>query len=228
MNPINILYVLLKTFILFISLLALTRILGKKQTSHLTFFNYITGITIGSIAANIIRETDEPFWDDFIGLIFWCVLALLVEYIGLEFSKLRQILDGQPTIVIKKGIISKNALRSSRLNLDDLSMLLRNQNVFSLKEVEYAILEPNGNLSIMKKQQYQQLTKSDMNIPAPAQEYLPSEIISDGKIIRHNLEELNLSENRLNNQLKMQNISNLKDILYAELQSDGTLFIQKI
>lgn len=142
MIPTNTPDVLLRTFILFITLLVLTRILGKKQMSHLTFFNYFTGITIGSIAANMIRETEEPFWDDFIGLIFWCVLTLLVEYIGLKFSKLRQIIDGQPTIVIKRGVILKASLTSNRVNLDDLLMLLRKQNIFSIKEVEYAILEP--------------------------------------------------------------------------------------
>ncbi len=227
MIPINASYVLLRTLILFITLLTLTRILGKKQMSHLTFFNYITGITIGSIAANMIHETEENFGDDFIALIFWCVLTFLVGFIGLKSGKLRQIIDGQPTIVIKKGIILKNALKSSHLNLDDLSMLLRRQNIFSLKEVEYAILEPNGNLSVMKKPQDQQITKSDMNIAVLIPKYLPSEIISNGKIIRHNLEELNLSEDWLNDQLKMQNVSTLKDILYAELQSDGTLFLQK-
>ena len=106
-------------------------------------------------------------------------------------------------------------------------MLLRKQNVFSIKEVEYAILEPNGNLSIMKKPQDQQITKSDMNITIPTPKYLPSEIISDGKIVRHNLRELNLSEDWLDDQLKMQNVSNLTDIIYAELQSDGTLFLQR-
>ncbi|AQS06366.1 YetF domain-containing protein [Clostridium beijerinckii] len=227
MIPTNTPDVLLRTFILFITLLVLTRILGKKQMSHLTFFNYFTGITIGSIAANMIRETEEPFWDDFIGLIFWCVLTLLVEYIGLKFSKLRQIIDGQPTIVIKRGVILKASLTSNRVNLDDLLMLLRKQNIFSIKEVEYAILEPNGNLSVMKKPQDQQITKSDMNITIPTPKYLPSEIISDGKIVKHNLKELNLSEDWLYSQLKIQNISNLADILYGELQSDGTLFLQK-
>ncbi len=175
----------------------------------------------------MIRETEEPFWDDFIGLIFWCVLTLLVEYIGLKFSKLRQIIDGQPTIVIKRGVILKASLTSNRVNLDDLLMLLRKQNIFSIKEVEYAILEPNGNLSVMKKPQDQQITKSDMNINIPTPKYLPSEIISDGKIVKHNLKELNLSEDWLYSQLKIQNISNLADIIYGELQSDGTLFLQK-
>ncbi|MZK51091.1 YetF domain-containing protein [Clostridium beijerinckii] len=223
----NIIYLLSRITLVFIVLLLLTRILGKKQMSQLTFFNYITGITIGSIAANVVSESNQPFSDEFIGLIWWCVLTFLAGYIGLKSGKLRQIIDGQPTIVIKKGKIIRSALKSSRLNLDDLSMMLRKQNIFSIKEVEYAILEPNGDLSTLKKPENQQISKSDMNITTPIPKYLPSEIIADGKIIWHNLNELNLSEDWLNNQIKMQNISSSKDILYAELQSDGTLFIQK-
>lgn len=227
MNLTNIYYVIYRTSILFISLLILTRILGKKQMSHLTFFNYITGITIGSIVANMIRETEEPFGDDFIGLVWWCILTLLAGYINLKSGKLRHIIDGQPTIVIKKGKIIKSALKSCTLTMDDLSMLLRKQTIFSITEVEYAILEPNGNLSVMKKTQNQQITKSDMNITTSIFKYIPSEIIVDGKIIYHNLKEYNLTEDWLNNQLKMKHISSINDVLYAELQSDGTLFLQK-
>lgn len=106
-------------------------------------------------------------------------------------------------------------------------MMLRKQNIFSIKEVEYAILEPIGNLSIMKKPQEQQITKSDMSIPLSTLKYLPSEIIVDGKIIHANLKELNLSETWLKAELKKQNISSIKNIFYAEIQSDGTLFIDK-
>lgn len=223
----NILYLLFRTTLIFIVLLALTRILGKKQMSHLTFFNYITGITIGSIAANMIHESDEPFTDDFIALIWWCILTFLVGFIGLKSGKLRQIIDDQPTILIKKGEIMKRELKSNHINMDDLSMLLRNQNIFAITEVEYAILEPNGNLSIMKKPKEQQVTKSDMKIPISTLKYIPSEIIVDGKIIHKNLKELNLNENWLNSQLKKKNISSVKYIFYAEIQSDGTLFIEK-
>lgn len=216
----NIFYLLLRTTLIFVVLLILTRILGKKQLSQLTFFNYITGITIGSIAANVVSESNQPFIDEFIGLIWWCVLTYLAGYIGLKSGKLRNIIDGQPTIVIKKGKIIRNALKSSRLNIDDLSMMLRKQNIFSIKEVEYAILEPNGDLSTLKKPENQHISKSDMNITSPIPKYLPSEIIADDKIIRHNL-------NWLNDQIKTQNISSVKDILYAEIQSNGTLYIQK-
>jgi uncharacterized membrane protein YcaP (DUF421 family) len=105
LGNINILYSLTRITLIFLVLLILTRILGKKQMSHLTFFNYITGITIGSISANMIHELDESFIEDLISLIWWCSLTLLVEYIGLKFGRLRQLIDGQPTILIKKGKI---------------------------------------------------------------------------------------------------------------------------
>lgn len=224
----NVFYLLLRTTLIFLVLLILTRLLGKKQMSQLTFFNYITGITVGSIAANVVSESNQPFIDEFIGLVWWCMLTFLSGYIGLKSGTLRRIIDGQPTILIKKGRIIRNALKSTRLNLDDLSMMLRKQNVFSVVDVEYAILEPNGNLSVMKKQSQQQVTKSDMKILSSPLKYLPSEIIADGKIIYHNLKELNLDENWLNTQLKMQNVSSVDDVFYAEVQSDGTLFLEKI
>lgn len=227
LGSVDILYSLNRTTIVFVTLLILTRALGKKQMSHLTFFNYITGITIGSIAANAVSESNKAFMDDFIGLIWWCVLTTFTGYIGLKSGKLRRIIDGQPTILIKKGKIIKHALKSTGINMDDLSMLLRKQEVFSITEVEYAILEPDGVLSILKKESYQQITKTDMKIPTSNINYIPTEIIADGKIIRQNLKELNLNEEWLENQLKQHNIKSIKDVFYAEIQSDGTLFIDK-
>jgi uncharacterized membrane protein YcaP (DUF421 family) len=111
--------------------------------------------------------------------------------------------------------------------MDDLTMMLRNQDVFSVTEVEYAILEPDGRLSVLKKQPYQQITKAEMKIHVPAVNYIPSEIIVDGKVIKNNLKELNLNEEWLHNQLKQQNITSVKDVFYAEIQNDGTLFVDK-
>lgn len=224
----NIFYLLLKTTLIFLVLLILTRLLGKKQVSHLTFFNYVTGITVGSIAANMLTDASEPFWEDFIGLVWWCLLTILLGYMGLKSGKFRLIIDGQPSILVKKGKINRNELKKCHINMDDVSMMLRMQNVLSIKEVEYAILEPNGNLSVVKKPQEQQVTKSDMKITSPALKYLPSEIIVDGKIIYHNLKEFNLDETWLNNQLKQQNISSINNVFYAEIQSDGSLFIEEI
>jgi uncharacterized membrane protein YcaP (DUF421 family) len=205
----------------------LARILGRKQLSQLTFFNYITGITIGSIAANMITESNKQYLDDFMGIIWWCVLTELTGFINLKSGKIRTIMDGQPTIIIKKGIILKKALKSTRINLDDLSMLLREEGIFSIKNIEYAIFEPDGKLSVLKKHEHEQPTKKDLNISTPSFGYLPSEIISDGKIIKKNLKEYNLSEAWVMEQLSYNNIKNAREVFYAELQEDGTLFIQK-
>ncbi|MBW6410655.1 YetF domain-containing protein [Clostridium weizhouense] len=228
LNNGNIFNSLFKTTLIFIVLLFLTRILGKKQMSHLTFFNYVTGITIGSIAANMINDTNTDFLNDFLSLIWWCILTIFFGYIGLKSGTLRSILDAEPTILIKKGKIIKKALKSNHLNMDDLSMLLRKKDIFSFLEVDYAILEPNGNLSVLKKQSQQHIIRKDMNIPTSNINYIPSEIIVDGKIIKHNLLELNLTEEKLKQQLKDYNVNSIEDVFYAEIQSDGTFFIDKI
>lgn len=106
-------------------------------------------------------------------------------------------------------------------------MLLREQNTFSISEVDYAILETNGKLSVMKKQEQQQPTKLDMSIPVKNYKYFPSEIITDGNIIKKNLKEFNLKEEWLTNQLKLQNIQSPKEVLYAEIQKDGTIYFEK-
>lgn len=195
--------------------------------SHLTFFNYITGITLGSIAANMILESTTYFVNGIVSLLWWFLLTSLTGFIALKSPKLRVILDGEPTIVIKKGEIIEKALYSMRLNVDDLSMMLRNKDIFSIKDVDYAILEPDGKLSVLKKQEQQSVTKKDMQILTLSPIYFPTELVVDGKLIKHNLEELNLTEKWLNTQLKNSGVNSIKDIFYAELQSDGTIYIKK-
>lgn len=149
--------VILETIITFCILLLYTRLLGKKQMSHLTFFNYITGITIGSIAANMVMLDTRSFYKELASLTIWCILTELVSFIALKSPKLRKNLDGTPTIIMKNGVIDKKALGSLRLNVDDLTMLLREKDIFDLSEVDYAILEPHGRLSVLKKENFKEV-----------------------------------------------------------------------
>ncbi|MBO1911445.1 DUF421 domain-containing protein, partial [Microvirga sp. 3-52] len=132
----------------FVALLILARILGKKQLSQLTFFHYITGIAFGSIAAEMAGQTDVKFMNGLVALAWWAVLTLLASYISLKSSNLRIVLDDQPTIVIKEGAIMENAMKKERLHVNDLMMMLREQSIFTLQDVHYAILETNGELSV--------------------------------------------------------------------------------
>jgi uncharacterized membrane protein YcaP (DUF421 family) len=111
-------------------LLLMTRIMGKKQVSQLTYFNYITGITIGAVAASITIDTSINMADGFVSMVCWSLLTVLVSYINLKSPKARILLDGQPTIVIKNGEILEKTLAGLRLNMDDLSMLLREKKHF--------------------------------------------------------------------------------------------------
>ncbi len=217
----------LRASLSFFVLLILARLLGKKQLSQLTYFNYVTGITIGSITADIAGRSETPFLNGLISLVWWCALTIFIGYVGLKSSKARILFDGQPTIVIKEGKILKKALQRTHLNLDDLSMMLRKKDVFSLQDVHYAILEPDGQFSILKKEFKQNITKEDMNIPTSTFTYLPSEIISDGKIVKKNLIELNLTEKWVHDELKKHGIQTIQEVFYAEIQKDGSLFINK-
>jgi len=228
----------LRIFLGFFVLLILTRLIGKKQLGQLNIFTYITGIVIGSMAAEMIIHNDVKIITGILGMGIWTILIFIIEFIGLKSGKMRTILDGEPTIVIKKGLIQRKELKKMRLNMDDLTMLLRTNNVFSIKDVNYAILEPNGDLSILKKEGEQQITKKDMNgsvgtdrcvgpnLRVPL--YIPSEIIVDGKVVYKNLTELGKTEEWIDNELRAKNISSIKDVLYAELQSDGSLHVQEM
>lgn len=218
----------IRTLIGFIVLLLLTRILGKKQLSQMTFFTYITGIALGNIAGDMVVHKDIKLYEGLTGLILWAVLTLLVEYISLKSSKARVLLDGEPTIVIKDGKIQKKAMASSKLNMDDLTMLLRIKNIFSITEVDYAVLEPNGQLSVLKKIENEPTIKKDLNIPIIQRLYFPTELIVDGKVVHKNLKELGLKEEWLNNQIKVAGFKSPSDVFYAEIQSDGKLFMDKM
>ena len=111
--------------------------------------------------------------------------------------------------------------------MDDLTMLLRIKNIFSITEVDYAILEPNGQLSVLKKVEFENVINKDAGIPLQPRKFMPSELVVDGSIVKKNLTELNLSEDWLMNELKKKGINRIADTFYAELQSDGTVFAEK-
>lgn len=204
--------ILFRIFIGFVILLLLVRITGNKQLGQMNVFTYISGIVIGSMVGDIILHSDIKLWRSMLGVALWVCLAICVEFAALKSIRFRELFDGQPTILVKKGNILYAALKRERLNVDDLTMMLRTNNVFSVADVDYAILEPNGDLSVLQKQK--------------GAKYLPSMVISEGRIISKNLEELNLTEEWLYNALHELNISNRSDVLYGEVQSDGQLHVQ--
>ncbi|SMO44906.1 DUF421 domain-containing protein [Melghirimyces algeriensis] len=215
-----------RTLFSFLVLLVMTRWMGKKQMSQLTFFHYITGITIGSLAAIVSLDPGISLPRGAASLIGWSALTVIIGYLALKSPKARIAVDGEPTIVIRDGKILEKAMQGLRLSMDDLNMLLREKNIYSVNDVDQAVLEPNGKLSVIKKPEKQSVTKQDMNVMTVKPLYMPTEIITDGKVIQRNLKELNLTPEWLNAQLQ-QSGTRIEDIFYAEIQNDGTLYIDK-
>lgn len=214
----------LRSSITFLILLLLTRIMGRKQLSQITFFDYIVGITIGSIIAAIAVDRSINFMHGLISTGVWCLMKILVGYIGLKSIKLRVITEGKPLIVIKDGVLVNEVMKKERYNLGDLLMQLREKGVFNLSEVNYAILEPDGELSVLKKSQYNPVTPNDMNIQTNSNG-LMVELVIDGRIITKHLNLINRDENWLISQLNSNGFDTLDKIVFAGLQSDGEMYV---
>lgn len=216
------LVVFVRSIIAFFSLLIFARLLGKEQISQLTFFDYILGITIGSIAASLSTDLSSRSWPHWIGLITWAALGFLLELITLNWRYAAKYLENEPTIVIMNGKIMEQTLKKMRFRASDIMELLRNKDVFDLNEVDFAIIEPNGQLSVLKKPEYQNVTAKDMNIQKQAAG-ISTELIYDGILIEENLRQLDKDKNWILNELKKQGITDISQVFLATLNPSGSL-----
>ncbi|WP_163527388.1 YetF domain-containing protein [Halobacillus ihumii] len=219
----------LRIAVSFIVLFCLARIVGRKEISQMTFFNFISAIAIGTIAGSLAVSQDLSIRNGVIALAGWATFTLLMGVLDIKSKSIRKVTNGDPIIVIKDGQVSVDALRKTRLDMDTLRVMLRQQhNVFKIEDVDYAIFETNGKLSVLKKGLQQPLTKGDMNrAPTPNVYPVAAEVISDGTVNTKNLSKLHLDENWLAQQLQQAGVNSPADVFYAEVQQDGTLHVDK-
>ncbi|MDY0407923.1 DUF421 domain-containing protein [Virgibacillus soli] len=218
------LFMFIDTIFSFIALFILTRLLGKTQISQLTAFDFIAAVVLGELVGNALFDKNVGVTEIGFIIILWGGLLYLVELIAQKKKRSRYILEGKPALVIHKGNIIYEVLKKNKLDIDELNQLLRLKDVFSVKEVEYAVFETNGELSVLKKSPFQPTTKSDLNIkPSPV--YLPTTLISDGEIIEDNLKEAKLTRKWLDGELKVQGFEDVEEVLYAEYTEGETLVV---
>ncbi|HLR79412.1 MAG TPA: DUF421 domain-containing protein [Bacillota bacterium] len=208
----------------FVALFTLTKILGKTQISQLTAFDFISAVIIGELVGNALFDKKAGIPEIAFVIILWGTLLYTIEKIAQKFRQTRFILEGKPSLVIHKGNLIREEMKKNKLNIDELQQLLRDKGVFSIQEVEYAILETNGYVSVLKKSPYQTPNKKDLHV-YPEDVYLPYTLISDGELIVDNLKEAQVSEEWLYNELKRQQYNRVEDIYYAEYIEGQKLFI---
>lgn len=208
----------------FALLLAITRILGNKQMSQITFFNYISGMTLGSIAAQAIMNPNVDIRQAAFGLLVWGGLTLLTSFVALKWRAFRSVANGQPLVVIQRGKLIEPALKRHQLSIDDVMMMIRKHNIFSLADVEFAVFETDGTLSVMPRNHAKTVTRSDLNLPSK-EATMSYEIVVGGIVDQAKLRDAALSKDWVNQQLKRFGVARLKDVSYLEYSTDGTVII---
>lgn len=215
--------VILRTLLTIIAMLVFTRLIGKKQITQLTYFEYITGITLGSLAAYVSVENSIHWGIALLAIGVWVLVSLLQEFLVMKSKVLRDLLEGKGTVLIKDGKVLEDNLKKERYTIDELLHQLRQKNAFHLADVEFAVLETSGELSVLKKSEKQPLTPSSLGIKVPNMTE-PQTVIMDGKIQDEPLATAGYSRAWLKTELEKIGVT-LENVFLAQVDSYGQLYV---
>lgn len=218
--------VFIRSIVTIVVLFLLAKVMGKKQISQLNLFDYIVGITIGSVAADISLDLNKSFLDGVICMLVFGLTGALVSYVTLKSIKLRRFFTGTPSIIIENGKIIEEGLKKVKFDINDLMEELRGAGYFNIDEVAYAVMETNGKISFLPKDGDKPVTKKDMDLKIIPSS-LVANIIIDGKIMMNNLKAMNKDEKWLSHELKVLGYKDLDEILLATLDSNDKIMVYK-
>lgn len=220
-----ILTIILRTMIIYLTVLVVMRLMGKREVGQLSAFDLIVAIMIAEVAVFPMEDLNIPL---FIGLIPMFVLAsmqILIAYLLLHSRTMRKIIEGSPSVLISEGKIMEREMRKQRYNINELLEQLREHDVFDVADVEYAILEASGKLSVIKKPAKRTVIPADMGLHPPG-ETISTPIVLDGEIIAENLQSIGLTPDWLREKLQHYNLET-KDVFFASLSGEGQLYISE-
>ena len=221
----EILQVSYRALISLVTLFLITKLLGKKQVSQLSLFDYVIGISIGNFAAEVTINLEAEWINGVVAVTIFGVVAYLVSILTMKSIIARRFFMGAPTVVIQNGKIIKESLKKITFDINDVLEECRNNGVFDLTQINYALMEANGELSILLKPEYLPITPNDMKLK-PEKNSLVANIIIDKKIMPNNLKQMNKDEKWLLKELKIKGYK-LEDVLLATLDINDKLTIYK-
>lgn len=204
-------------------LFLLTKIIGKRQIKQLTFIEYIVGITIGSIAAFMATEMDGPVFHSLISMGVFAIFPVLMEWVSLKSKVMRDLFEGKSTVLIKEGKIMEDNLKRERLTAEDLMEQLRIKNVFRVADVEFALMETNGELSVLLKSENQPLTAQQLELTVPPAEE-GQVVIMDGVIMDEPLATAGYNRRWVRTQLQKAGVA-LENVFLAQVNKGGELYL---
>jgi uncharacterized membrane protein YcaP (DUF421 family) len=217
------LHIIIRSISILIGLFFILKILGKKQLSELSFFETIVGITIGDIAGTLSMDLAVSYTQGLTAIIIWALFPFLLDIFAVKSKRFRDFVQGKSTVFIEKGKILEGNLTKEKISADELLEMLRKKNVFRVADVEFASLEPTGDLSVMLKKQYQPLTVGDIE-PNPPREKEPQVVIMDGKILDEYLSTSKLTRSWVKRELDKLGVQK-EDVFFAQVDGDQKLHV---
>ena len=219
------LIILFRSVVLYFVVVLIMRIMGKRQIGQLQPYELVIALMISELASMPMQNTGIPLFHGVIPIITLLVLQVLISTWQLKSETARLIFCGQPSILIEKGKINIKELKNNRININDLLEELRLKDYFNLDDIEYAILETRGQITIIPKSELEPATRKDLNVKS-SQNMLPVTLILDGKVNDRNLKLIKKDKSWLNKQLNKNNISSADQIFLALLDSQGKFVYQ--
>ncbi|MBQ8409724.1 MAG: DUF421 domain-containing protein [Clostridia bacterium] len=203
------------------ALFIIAKIIGHKQLAQLDFFDYISGITIGSIAAELATELEEPT-KPLVAMVVYGVVSVLLSLITHKLPKTRKYINGSPTILMNDGKLYRKNMKKAKLDLSEFLVLCREQGYFDLNDIQTAIFEHTGKLSVLPVSAKRPATPEDMKLQ-PKSAHINTEVIMDGRILAENLERMGLDTKWLEKQLREQGYHSAKEIFLGVCDNDKKL-----
>lgn len=215
----NFLNICFRTILVLIILFFITKMMGKKQISELNFFDYVVGITIGSIAADISLDIEKNMLAGIAALFIYGFISYIISFVSIKSILARRFFIGVPTVLVEKGKIIESGLKKSKIDVNDLLMVARENGYFNLDEIDYALMEVNGNISFLPKEKEKPVTKKDIKIKC-SNEGLTVNAIIDSKYMANNMKAINKDKEWLDHELKVNGYDNYDNILLATIDNN--------
>ena len=224
---------LVRTLFTYFFILLLLRLMGKRELGKMSVFDVVISIMLAEMAVLSIEDTEKPLMHFYLPMLLVCGLEIAMSFLSLKSKKVRDVVDGSADMIIENGQIREEAMRRNRLNMDDLMVHLRQKNVKNIADVEFALLEPTGQLSVFVKHDQSFLTKGDLGIkpsqPASPVTYkgLPIPLILDGKVRTEALRKVGQNELWLKREIRKYGIKDIKDVSFCSIDDQGIMYLDK-
>lgn len=208
------------------ALFIVTKIVGKKQVSQLSLFDYVIGISIGNFIAEMVVNKEVNFFDGVLAMLTFGIVSYIVSYISMKSISFRRLVIGVPTIVVEDGKIIESGLKKTNIDINDFLEQCRIQGYFNIDDISYAIMEASGDISILPKSKATSVTRSDMKIKEK-KEVLTANLIIDGEMLENNIKDCSLTINKVRDEMRKQGYSDINQILLAIYSNNQIIFYEK-